>query len=141
MTTTDPSRAQEHAVVRAAVDNVPASFADGWKTNDGAALAGFFVEDGTLINPFGQRADGRGAIAAMYSEYFAGMLQGTSTTFKLESVRAVETEPCLRRRRTDHLSPPAAKSSWSSTSPRLLRRDGDGWRFVDSRPYTFAAPA
>src|SRR5262245_14715784 len=26
---------------------------DAWKTNDGAAVAGFFVEDGSLINPFG----------------------------------------------------------------------------------------
>jgi uncharacterized protein (TIGR02246 family) len=32
--------------------------AETWKTNDGAAFAGCFTEDGSLINPFGERADG-----------------------------------------------------------------------------------
>jgi uncharacterized protein (TIGR02246 family) len=64
-------------------------FSAAWKTNDGATVAGFFVEDGTLINPFGHRADGRAAVAAMYSEFFAGMLAGSSTTVDLASVRPV----------------------------------------------------
>ena len=38
--------------------------ADTWKTNDGAATADFFTEDGSLINPFDERADGRAALAA-----------------------------------------------------------------------------
>jgi len=58
-------------------------FSAAWKTNNGAAVASFFVEDGALISPFGQRADERTAIGAMYSEYFQGMLRGTSTTFNL----------------------------------------------------------
>lgn len=64
-------------------------FAAAWRANDGAAVANFFVEDGTLINPFGQRADGRTAVAAMYSEYFEGMLHRTSTSVNLASVRPV----------------------------------------------------
>jgi len=52
-------------------------FSAAWKANDGATVAGFFVDDGSLITPFGQRADGRSAVAAMYSEYFEGMLRGT----------------------------------------------------------------
>ena len=66
------------------------SFSDAWRTNDGAAVASFFAEDGAIISPFGQRAEGRTAIAAMYSEHFGGMLRGTSTTFSLSSVRPVE---------------------------------------------------
>ena len=30
-----------------------------WKTNDGGAFAELFTEDGSLINPFGERVDGR----------------------------------------------------------------------------------
>src|SRR5215211_4515957 len=67
-------------------------FCAAWKTNDGAAIGDFFVEDGSLINPFGDRADGRTAVAAMYTEYFGGMLRGTSTTVNLTSVRAVEPD-------------------------------------------------
>ena len=63
--------------------------AAAWKTNDGAAVAGFFSDDGSLVNPFGERADGRAAIAAMYTQYFAGLLRGTSTSIELGQVRAV----------------------------------------------------
>lgn len=58
-------------------------FCVAWKTNDGATVACFFVEDGSLINPFGERADGRAAVVAMYSEFFGGMLRGLSTAEKL----------------------------------------------------------
>ena len=71
------------------------SFSDAWRTNDGAAVASFFAEDGAIISPFGQRAEGRTAIAAMYSEHFGGMLRGTSTTFSLSSVRPVEGNHAL----------------------------------------------
>jgi uncharacterized protein (TIGR02246 family) len=116
-------------------------FADAWKTNDGAAVGSFFVEDGALINPFGQRADGRAAIAAMYAEYFGGMLQGTSTTVKLESVRTVEA---------DHAFADGVQTIVGTDGQvvlvahlaTLLRRDGGSWRFVEARPYTFpASPA
>src|SRR6266516_7630293 len=109
-------------------------FAAAWKTNDGATVAGFFAEDGSLINPFGQRADGRTAVAAMYAEYFGGMLRGTSTTINLASVRAVEQ---------DHAFADAEQTINASDGSvvlvahlaALLRREGDGWRFVDARPY------
>ena len=52
-------------VARAAVEEFFQLFADGWKANDGAAVASFFVEDGALINPFGQRADGKFALPWM----------------------------------------------------------------------------
>ena len=113
-------------------------FSASWKSNDGAAVASFFVDDGTLINPFGQRADGRTAITAMYSEYFGGMLRDTATTFKLASVRAVEN---------NHAFVDGEQTVNGADGnvvlivhlAALLRRDGDGWRFVDSRPYSFAA--
>ena len=113
-------------------------FAEAWESNDGQALADAFVEDGSLINPFGRRADGREGVAAMYSEYFAGMLGGTSSTIRVESIRPVDhryaladAEQIIRGGNGDvllvvHLA-------------ALLRRDGDDWHFVDSRPYTFAA--
>jgi uncharacterized protein (TIGR02246 family) len=113
-------------------------FADGWKTNDGAVVASFFVEDGALINPFGQRADGRTAIAAMYSEYFGGMLRGTSTTFDLASVRAVETNHAFADGEQT-ISASSGEVVLVVHLAALLRRDGDSWRFVDARPYSFPA--
>src|SRR5712691_5775801 len=112
-------------------------FSAAWKTNDGATVAGFFVEDGSLINPFGPRADGRTAVAAMYSEYFAGMLRGTSTTFYLANVRAVEQDHAFADGEQT-VNAPDGTVVLVVHIAALLRRDGEEWRFVDARPYAFA---
>lgn len=111
-------------------------FCAAWKTNDGATVAGFFVEDGSLINPFGERADGRTAVAAMYSEFFGGMLRGTSTTINLASVRAVEKDHAFADGEQT-INAPDGNVVLVVHLAALLRRDGDEWRFVDARPYTF----
>ena len=121
-----------------AVEELFGAFADAWKTNEGAALGSFFVEDGALINPFGQRADGRAAIGAMYAEYFGGMLRGTSTSFKLESVRAVEADHAFADGEQTILGADGEVVLVAHLAA-LLRREGDNWCFVESRPYTFPA--
>jgi uncharacterized protein (TIGR02246 family) len=119
--------------IRSSLDD----FSAAWKNNDGAALADCFVEDGTLINPFGQRADGRAAVASMYSEFFAGMLGGTSTTVDLASVRPVGDDHAFADGEQT-INGPDGSSVLEVHIAALLRRDGDDWRFVDARPYTFA---
>lgn len=113
------------------------AFAAAWKANDSAAVASCFVEDGALINPFGQRADGRAAIAAMYSEYFEGMLRGTSSTFSFANYREVESQHVFVDG-GQTISAPDGTVVLTLHVAALLRRERDGWRFVDVRPYTFA---
>jgi uncharacterized protein (TIGR02246 family) len=120
------------------IESMFGRFAAAWKTNDGAAVGGFFVEDGTLINPFGQRAIGRAAVGEMYRDYFDTMLRGTSTTVDLTSVRAVGDDHVLTdAEQAIHAPDGSVVLAVHVTS--LLRRDADGWRFVDSRPYAYAA--
>jgi uncharacterized protein (TIGR02246 family) len=113
-------------------------FANAWSKNDGAALGAFFVDTGTLVNPFGQRADGRESVTEMYSEFFGGMLGGTSTTINLMNVRDldgdrafVDAEQTIR----------AADGSDVLTVhlAALLQRENGRWKFVDARPYSYAA--
>jgi uncharacterized protein (TIGR02246 family) len=118
------------------VEEFFARFACAWKDNDGTEVGSFFVEDGILINPFGQPAHGRSAITAMYSEYFGGMLQGTSTTFNSTHVRSVESDHAF----TDceqTISASSGEVVLAVHLAALLRRAGGTWRFVDARPYTF----
>jgi uncharacterized protein (TIGR02246 family) len=113
-------------------------FCDAWKSNDGTAVGSFFSDDGTLINPFGERADGRAAVTAMYFQYFGGMLRGTSTAFKLAIVRTVEN---------NHAFVDADQTINGSDGSvvlvvhlaALLRREAGAWRLVDARPYVVAA--
>lgn len=115
------------------------TFANTWKTNDGASVARAFTEDGTLINPFGERADGRGAVSAMYTQYFGTLLRGTSTTIALANVRAVGTDHAFADA-AQTITGADGKVVLSCHLAALLRREADGWRFVDARPYTFPKP-
>ena len=110
-------------------------FADSWQKNDGTVLADTFTDGGALINPFGQRADGRSEVAAMYAEYFNGMLAGTTTTIQLNTARPVGNDHAfVDAEQTIHA--PNGDTLLVVHLAALLQRDGDTWRFVDSRPYT-----
>jgi uncharacterized protein (TIGR02246 family) len=74
---------------RASVEAFYGTFTEAWKSNDAGEVARHFAEDGTLINPFGQRADGRAAVEAMYAEYFGTILRGSETSVRLDHVRSV----------------------------------------------------
>ena len=124
-------------------ENTVAAFhqklAAAWSANDGPAFAAFFTQDGSLINPFGERADGRAALSAMYSEYFGGMLKGTTTSISLTHSRSIGP---------DHAFADAEQTIYAANGDvlmalhvvNLLRKDGDDWRLVDSRPYGFPPP-
>jgi uncharacterized protein (TIGR02246 family) len=113
--------------------------AAAWGDNNGTAFAAFFTEDGSLINPFGERADGRDSLEAMYSEYFSGMLKETTTKIKLTHLRQIEP---------DHAFADAEQTIYAANGDvmlalhvvNLLRRRGDDWQLVDSRPYAFPPP-
>ena len=115
-------------------------FARAWADNDGEALGRFFTTDGSLVNPFGQRADGAEAIGAMYSEYFAGLLAGTTTEVAdvtsrtvTDGVVFVDAEQMIKGAGGDLLM--------AIHLAALLVRDEDEWRFADARPYLPASPA
>lgn len=114
-------------------------FCAAWQANDGTALGGYFTDDGSLINPFGQRADGRTAVAAMYTEFFAGMLRGTSTTINVASVRLIGEDHAFVDAEQPITAPDGSVVLVAHLAA-LLGRDGAAWRFVDSRPYSFPPP-
>jgi uncharacterized protein (TIGR02246 family) len=116
-------------------------FAEAWASNDGAALGEHFTEDGSLVNPFGERADGRAAVADMYREYFRGLLAGTTTKIALETLRPAGEDHALVDAEQS-ISGASGDVLMAFHLAALLRRDEGEWRFVDSRPYAPApAPA
>jgi uncharacterized protein (TIGR02246 family) len=77
--------------------------AAAWSANNGSRFAAFFTEDGSLINPFGQRVDGRQALTAMYSEYFGGMLKGHDNVDQLDQCAASRARSRAARRRANDI--------------------------------------
>jgi len=71
----------------------------------------------------------------MYSEYFGGMLRGTSTIFHLARVRAVENNHAFADGEQTIYALTARSSS--SSICRAAASRPDSWRVVDGRPYTF----
>lgn len=126
-----------------ATENTVAAFfdtvCDAWSANDGAAFAALFTEDGSLINPFGERADGRPALTAMYSEYFRGMLKGTTTSITLAQLRPIEANHVFADA-DQEIFAPGGDVVLALHVVNLLRKDGDSWRLLDSRPYAFSPP-
>ena len=114
-------------------------FCAAWTTDDSTAVADCLVDGGSLINPFGQRANWRTAVAATYAAFFGGGLRGTATTVTLGSVRAVEADHAFADGEQTITAPDGAVIVVSRLAA-LLQRDGDCWRFVDARPYACASP-
>ncbi len=112
-------------------------FASAWKANDGPSLGQFFTDSGTLVNPFGQMADGRDAVTGMYSEYFNGMLAGTSTSIELAKVRDLGGGHAFVDAEQTILAPDDTQLLAVHLSA-LLERQGGTWRFADARPYSYA---
>lgn len=114
-------------------------FSRAWATNDGAALGSHYTEDGSLLNPFGELAEGRGAVAGMYSAYFGTLLRGSTTTIRVRQSRPVGQDHALVDADQVVYSPDGgALLTLHLTS--LLRHEQGRWRFVDARPFAPSTP-
>jgi uncharacterized protein (TIGR02246 family) len=119
------------------IEGLLGDFSAAWDASDGEALAGLYVEDGCLIDPFGNEARGRSAIARAFGALFEGPLGATTTRFDIENIRPVESEHAFvdgRQVARDRDGNPAIEVHVAM----LTRRTADGWRFVDGRPHVVA---
>jgi len=64
----------------AAIQKVWQQFSDAWG-RDARARAALWTEDASLINPYGQKAEGRAAIEKLFEQEDATFARGTTHTF------------------------------------------------------------
>ena len=119
-----------------AVQTLLDATATHWARNDANALASLFAPDGTLINPFGQRADGRDAVADMYRTFFADgmLLHASTTTIDIESLRTCGDDTAFLDA-TQQLYRPDGETLLVLHLAAFLRRTEGTWQYVDARPY------
>lgn len=115
--------------------DVRALFADvctAWNRGDAAGIAGHYAPEGRLINPFGEVADGRTAIEAVFTELFAGLLAGSTSDIEVDTVR--ELAPGLLvvdgTQTTSGPLPPLHVTA-------VVRQTADAAQILECRPYAF----
>ena len=60
-----------------------------WNAHDAKRMAGFFLADADLINPFGRQARGNAAIEKLFAEEQAGPMAGTTYAGTIENIRYI----------------------------------------------------
>src|ERR1051325_4075017 len=60
-----------------------------WNKHKANEMAGFFVADGGLINPFGRRAKGTAEIEKLFEDEQKGVMAGTTYSGTIEGIRYI----------------------------------------------------
>lgn len=107
---------------------------------DAKEVASCFVEDGTLITPSGEAGTGRSGVETVYRHDRDTILKGTTSRFAIASVRKLG--PDLAFLDLDHelrnfKMPDGSTGVMNLHVVILAKRTGDGWQWVDARPYAF----
>lgn len=138
-----PAAAAELASADAGIQAQAQAFAAAWGKHDAHALASFFGEQGTLINPFGRLAAGRGAIEKLFADEQSTFMAGT--TFEVSVARV------------DKISADVTVVLWDVTLHGLKAPDGKpmelkhqvtivdqhtatGWLVAAARPVVYQTP-
>lgn len=136
-----PALAQDRAAVPADLEKRLREFEAAFSAHDAEKLGSLFSPDGSLINPMGERADGRDQVAAQFRKSFDGVLKGTKTRLDIKSARLVTPDVALvdvEQQLTGGSPPPNSPSPRTAHVVALLGKGGGGeWMFLDARPYFF----
>lgn len=85
-------------------------FAAAWDKHDTKAMAGFFAEKSTLINPFGRLAAGRAEVEKLFADEHSTVMAGTTYEVKLA--------------RVDWVTPEVAVVLWNGSIVGMKSQDG-----------------
>ncbi len=119
------------------------AFEDAFNRQDPREVASFWDPEGSLVGPTGTRGDGRSGVEKVYRQDLELFLRGTRSTFEPETVRMIGRDvafmDCSHRIEGARL-PDGTMGTMRLHLAVVARRAGDGWRWLDARPYAFLPP-
>jgi len=131
--------AQSELEIRAEIANMMTELADAFTRGEPDAVAAFFTDDATLINPAGARAQGRDQIRQVVHDDLRRILAGSKSTFILESMRACG--PGLALVDATHKVEGARGEQMQGDLDLhvvcLCEKRGDRWMWRDARPHPY----
>jgi uncharacterized protein (TIGR02246 family) len=118
-------------------------FNEAFNRQDPKEVSSFWAADGTLISPIGNRGNGRSEVASVYAQDSQTILKGTTSTFRIDSVRMVKGGLALLD--LDHeiqnaRMPDGTTGTMKLHVVMLVQKKGAGWQILDGRPYAFLKP-
>lgn len=117
-----------------------ARFNEAFNRFDAEEVASCWAEDGTLVTPTGEVGIGRSGVEAAYRHDADTILKGTRSRFSIASVRRLGAD--LAFVDVDHelqnfRRPDGTTADMKLHVVMLARRSGNGWQWLDVRPYAF----
>ena len=117
------------------------NFASTWSsTHDANQLAGFFTNDGDLINPFGRMGTGRQGVMEVIKSDQMGPLKGSMMQMNISNVRMIGLDTAFVDV-TVNVTMKGEKGQNKEMPHHLVAlvvKQGGKWMVVSARPYFFA---
>jgi ketosteroid isomerase-like protein len=110
---------------------------------DTRATAAFWAEEGTLISPAGDTGKGRARVEEVYGRDVELFLKGTTSTFRIDSVRQVKGGYALldmSHEIQNAKMPDGSTGTMKLHTVILAQKKGGSWQWLDARPYAFLKP-
>lgn len=138
-----PALAKESAAAPADLQERFRAFEQAFGAQDADKIGAMFAPDGTIINPAGERAEGREQVTALFRRDFERVLAGVKNTLTILNVRMVTPELAfvdIQQELTGGKAMPGRPHPWIAHAAVLLSKQGGGdWMVLDARPYFFLA--
>ena len=115
-------------------------FNEAFNRHDPKEVASCWTEDGTLITPSGEVGKGRSGVETAFRHDSDTILQGTTSRFAISSVRRLGSDLAfvdLDHELQNFRRPDGSTGVMKLHVVMLARRSGDGWQWLDARPYAF----
>lgn len=115
-------------------------FTEAFNRFDAKEVASCWTEDGTLITPTGEIGRGRSGVETAYRHDCDTILSGTRSRFDITSVRRLGSDLAfldLDHELQNFRMPDGTTQTMKLHLVVLAKRSGDGWQWLDARPYAF----
>ncbi|HEX9244245.1 MAG TPA: SgcJ/EcaC family oxidoreductase [Anaeromyxobacter sp.] len=119
-------------------------FNEAFNTFDAKKVASFWTEDGTLITPSGEVGRNRSGVEVAFRHDSDTILKGTKSRFAIASVRRLGPELAfldLDHELQNFRMPDGSTGMMKLHVAMLAKRSGNGWQWLDARPYAFVPQA
>ncbi len=143
MEQTNTGVGQQSSGIDTSLEKTLERFTEAFNRFDAKAVASFWADDGTLLNPIGNYGRGRAGVEKVFGEDAKRLLGGSRSRFTVTSVRRVRDDCAFldcEQEVQGFRNPDGSTGTMRMHLAILAQKKGDGWQWLDARPYAFMPP-